>query len=735
MRVTFGKFPGIRYSRVPVKRSGLFSGLFASEADRDRAETIDLYNQVRASHEASPFADKYALADISIGITDAIQELVPIPAALDKPLGDAVVGLLYDEDRVFDLPAVDWQTADLSIEQRFKLRNFLRDKRRFLIDPNRTIEQLTHILSNIFAATLERLPDLPDGEGAFTVPLIDLIDAPGDTVALIMGAFHEDYAVDCGLFDGLRERFVGNVCRISGVDPNDERATRRIITADRSELPPIELVAEYLAGTAFKEFFVTPVPFHIPLETRYEHTHILAAQGHGKTQTLQHLITHDLTSPDPPSMVIIDSQGQMIEKIQQLDLFHPDHGPLADRLIIIDPKDETPPALNVFDINQERLARYGPQMREQVLNGVLELYSYLFGSIRADLTQQQSTIFRAFARLMLVVPNANLTTLYELLVDHKPFLPYIHKLSEPSRSFFLNDFILPAFNPTRQQIRRRLFDLLDNYSLQQMLSAPHNRLNMFEALNSGKIIVVNTSKEFFKADQSAFFGRFFIALALQAIEERAGVPERHWHPVLLYIDEAQEYFDDQIAKIITELRKYNCGLVFCHHDLSQLPQGIRSAASRCAIQMVGGAIDTDARALASDLRTTSQFILDQRRDPRRPPQFTEYACYVRNQTDHAVSIRVPFYTLENQPMMDYRAHQRLREHNRAAIGILPGLPPPPDTPLADQPPDQSAGESMPILDLHHPGVPQRLVEPPSRKPPFKKPASRNEEDDLASEDY
>jgi hypothetical protein len=106
-----------------------------------------------------------------------------------------------------------------------------------------------------------------------------------------------------------------------------------------------------------------------------------------------------------------------------------------------------------------------------------------------------------------------------------------------------------------------------------MRSAPHNRLNMFEALNQGKIIVVNTSKEFFKADQSAFFGRFFIALALQAIEERAGVPERHWHPVLLYIDEAQEYFDDQIAKIITELRKYNCGLVFCHHDLSQLPQG------------------------------------------------------------------------------------------------------------------------------------------------------------------
>src|SRR6266851_6703667 len=432
--------------------------------------------------------------------------------------------------------------------------------------------------------------------------------------------------------------------------------------------------------------FTAHVPFQIPIETRYEHTHILAAQGHGKTQTLQHLIVHDLLSPDPPSMVIIDSQGQMIEKIQRLEAFRPDHGRLAHHLIIIDPKDEVPPALNVFDINQERLARYGPQMREQVLNGVLELYSYLFGSLRADLTQQQSTIFRAFARLMLTVPDANLGTLYELLVDHKPFLPYIEKLSEPSRSFFLNDFILPAFNPTRQQIRRRLFDLLDNYTLKRMLSAPQNRLNMFDALNSGKIIVVNTSKEFFKAEQSAFFGRFFIALALQAIEERAGVPERHWHPVLLYIDEAQEYFDDQIAKIITELRKYNCGLVFCHHDLSQLPQTIRSAAARCAVQMIGGAIDVDARALASDLRTTPQFILDQRRDPRRPPHFTEYACYVRNQTEHAVSIRVPFYTLENQPTMDNLAHQILRQVNRNMVGILPEVPlGSPESEEADEP--------------------------------------------------
>jgi hypothetical protein len=730
MRTTLGKFPGIRYTRLPVKGRGIFSGLFASDRDRDRAETIELYTRVRAAHEASPFGNDESVAEIDTRVIEAIQETAPIPSALWRPIIDAVIATLCEEDRLYGFPEIDWQTADPSIEERMQLREALRDTQRFLADPERTIEQLIHVLANVFGGILLNLPDLPAGEGAFAVRLIDLIRDPTDTVDRTIGTFETEFAIGSGLFDDLRRRFWINACRASGIDPYDENAGRRVVRAAQSKLPPREIVAEYLAGTAFSELFATPVPFHIPLETRYEHTHILAAQGHGKTQTLQHLITHDLLSPDPPAMVIIDSQGQMIEKLERLELFRPDHGRLSHRLIIIDPKDDTPPALNVFDINQARLARYGPQMREQVLNGVLELYSYLFGSLRADLTQQQSTIFRAFARLMLTVPNANLSTLYDLLVDHKPFLPYIQNLSEPSRSFFLNDFTLPAFNPTRQQIRRRLFDLLDNYTLKRMLSAPQNRLNMFDALNSGKIIVVNTSKEFFKAEQSAFFGRFFIALALQAIEERAGIPERHWHPVLLYIDEAQEYFDDQIAKIITELRKYNCGLVFCHHDLSQLPQSIRSAAARCAVQMIGGAIDTDARALASDLRTTSQFILDQKRDLHRPPQYTDYACYVRNQTNHAVSIRVPFYTLENEPRMDDLAHQILRQVNRHMVGILPEVPPDPDATSMSQ---QRTVEPKPLLDLHHPDLPWRLEEPANRKP--QSPSKGKESDDLASEEY
>lgn len=64
-----------------------------------------------------------------------------------------------------------------------------------------------------------------------------------------------------------------------------------------------------------------PDALYLPLPIRFEHTHIVAGSGHGKTQLLQHLIvTHDLeeVSKGRRSLVVIDSQGDLIHKILHL---------------------------------------------------------------------------------------------------------------------------------------------------------------------------------------------------------------------------------------------------------------------------------------------------------------------------------------------------------------------------------------------------------------------------------
>ncbi|MBP0574180.1 hypothetical protein J8J27_26110, partial [Mycobacterium tuberculosis] len=80
--------------------------------------------------------------------------------------------------------------------------------------------------------------------------------------------------------------------------------------------------------------------------------HLLAPTGWGKTQTLQHVIYHDITGPNPPALVIIEPKGDMVATIQRLKLFT--HQP--DRLVVSDP--ELDPALNMFAMPAERRKRY-----------------------------------------------------------------------------------------------------------------------------------------------------------------------------------------------------------------------------------------------------------------------------------------------------------------------------------------------------------------------------------------
>ena len=118
------------------------------------------------------------------------------------------------------------------------------------------------------------------------------------------------------------------------------------------------------------------MPFDIPDEVRFEHCHIVGGTGHGKTQLMQRMINADLVAAqrDLRSVIVIDSQGDLINKLRLLRLFDPAApGILADRLVIIDPADvEYPAALNLFDAPLERIAGYRAVDRERVLNGVIE---------------------------------------------------------------------------------------------------------------------------------------------------------------------------------------------------------------------------------------------------------------------------------------------------------------------------------------------------------------------------
>src|SRR5262249_13530932 len=156
---------------------------------------------------------------------------------------------------------------------------------------------------------------------------------------------YNDDTLRFGLFDRLRGQLVTNLLVASGFSPNadpHELAERLIMPSRQKHMDAAELARAYLAGTPLLDPFELPVPFHVPDDLRFEHCHISGGPGHGKTQLMQRMIHADLVAArtDGRSVVVIDSQGDLINKLVRLDLFSPeDHGSLADRLVLIDPSD------------------------------------------------------------------------------------------------------------------------------------------------------------------------------------------------------------------------------------------------------------------------------------------------------------------------------------------------------------------------------------------------------------
>jgi hypothetical protein len=632
--------------------------------------------RLRAAWENSRLSDGARAADFNTSILEAAfhragRKRVPVDAVLGalQVLG---VELMLQNDNVFDFPAIDLTRSMTAVEVGHVTEKLIEVQTRIEHD-ERIHDLFAEGLCQLFTALIKDLPESAYAAEAapFSVPLFALVDPP-TFVARFLGVFLNDLVPDTPdaiaalPFLHTRHRLWQNLLEVSHMTPEQlETAPHRIVVPKDCDLAPSEMVAAYLGGTPLAAFAETPLPFAIPQERRFEHCHILGGTGHGKTQLLQTLMLADFDDPGRPAVVAIDSQGDMVRTLSLLARFDP---ALDDRLVILDPADTSwPLRLNMFDINRARIDAMSLGAREQILAGIVELYDYIFGSLLgAELTQKQSVVFRYIARLMLEIPDATIQTLLQLMEEKQfsSFAPYIAKLRGTTRAFFENEFADRSFSPTKQQIRRRLYGVLSNPAFERMFSHPKNAFDMKAAFDTGKVVLINTAKDVLKAEASTIFGRYMIALAMQAALERAADPETKRRPAFLYIDEAADYFDQNIDTLLIQARKYKVGITLAHQHLDQLTPSLRaSVMTNPAARFAGGVSEKDAHAIDADMRTTSQFLMSMRKGAGD----TEFACFIRNCTPTALGLRVPLGRAEREPRMGAAAYAALKDRIRRQV--------------------------------------------------------------------
>jgi type IV secretory pathway TraG/TraD family ATPase VirD4 len=341
---------------------------------------------------------------------------------------------------------------------------------------------------------------------------------------------------------------------------------------------------------------MTERPLALSTSDRLRHTWCIGPTGVGKSTLLAGLIAQDIAAGR--GVVVLDPKGG--------DLIHDvlDRVPDArrDDVLLIDPSEtDYPVGLNVLDIAR------GEHARELAVDHLVHLMASLWHSSWGPRT---SDVLRA-ALLTLAHAKAadgsrfTLVELPELLLDpaFRGFVTAQPAVPETVRGFWASfeamsdgeraQVIGPSLNKLRSFTTRTALRLMLGQS---------EGVRLDEAFTKRRIILVSLPKGALGTETTALVGSLVMAGLWQATLARAGVAASRRHPVMVYLDEFQDFLrlPVDLADMLAQARGLGVGLVLAHQYLGQLTDTVRTAVLGTARTQIAFQVEyDDAKTLAA----------------------------------------------------------------------------------------------------------------------------------------
>lgn len=331
--------------------------------------------------------------------------------------------------------------------------------------------------------------------------------------------------------------------------------------------------------------------FGIRAEDRFRHQFICGKTGNGKTTVLYNAIVSDMQAGH--GAAVVDPHGDLADS-----LLASVPSSRTNDVILIDPADlEFPVSINPLDVD--------PSMADLACDGMVSTFRKVFGT-GTHTPRLEDILWNTVLALMLSGDSTLLEVLRMFGPDDAFREQILQRVDNPVvRNWWQTTF--PKLQSLRGEdpfasVENKLRQLLTNPVIRNIVAQPRTRVNFRDAMDSGKIIIVNLSKGKLGERTSSFLGSLFVTQLQLAAMSRADVPERDRRPFYLYVDEFHNVATSSFASILSEARKFRLGLCLATQFLDQVDDvTLQAVFGNVGSMLVFAVGPTDADVLAEQL--------------------------------------------------------------------------------------------------------------------------------------
>lgn len=305
--------------------------------------------------------------------------------------------------------------------------------------------------------------------------------------------------------------------------------------------------------------------FGIKERNRRQHIYVIGKTGTGKSTLIQNMAISDIYAGS--GVAVIDPHGDLAESI--LDCVPENR---IDDVIYFNPADsDYPVAFNPLE-------NVPAEQRHLVASKLISVFKKIWHEFWGPRLEH---ILRHAVLTLMEYPEGTLLDIPRLLTDkdfrwailpqikHQQVREFWFTEFEKYSAWFRSEAVSPILNKVGQFLTS---DLLRN-----IVGQRGSAINLRQAMDEGKILVVNLAKGKIGEDNAALLGSLVVAEIYLSALSRAGQPEKGRQSFYLYVDEFHNFMTLSFADILSEARKYGLSLVLAHQYLEQLDEKIRTA--------------------------------------------------------------------------------------------------------------------------------------------------------------